>query len=135
MRFGLSSEPLQALVDPSTAVGAVVTFVGLVRDENSGKPVRSLEYEAYDDLALAEGGRILEEAGDRFPILDAVCVHRVGHLQLGDEAIRVEVVSAHRQEAFAACRWIVDEIKARVPIWKKEHYLDGASEWLNPVER
>ena len=110
--------------------GAVVVFEGVVRNLNDGREVKSLEYEAMESLAVKEGTRIIEEARDKFPIHGAVCVHRVGHLQLGDIAIRVEVQAAHRKEAFAACQYIVDEVKARVPIWKKEHYVDGDSEWI-----
>jgi adenylyltransferase/sulfurtransferase len=92
--------------------------------------VVSLEYEAFGEMALIEGNRIVEEATRRFPINDAACEHRLGHLGIGEVAIRVEVLGGHRKEAFEACSWIVDEVKARVPIWKKEHYLDGTSEWL-----
>ncbi len=135
MRFRLSCDPLSGpLIEPSTSTGAVVTFVGQVRGTNDGKSVASLEYEAFDELALSEGESILDEAMIRFPILDAVCTHRVGRLRLGEVAIRVEVATAHREEAFEACRWIVDEVKSRVPIWKKEHYLDGGGEWLNPLQ-
>lgn len=94
----------------------------------------SLEYEAYDELAVTEGNRILTEALGQFPLTRAICVHRVGKLALGEVAIRVEVWSGHREEAFEACRFIIDEVKRRVPIWKKEHYADGVSEWLCPTE-
>jgi molybdopterin synthase catalytic subunit len=133
MSFKISSSPLpQSLLAPDRSVGALVRFVGLVRELNENRRVLSLEYEAFDDLALREGDRVLSEAMKAFPIFDAACTHRVGHLALGDEAIVVEVVSAHRKEAFAACSWIVDEIKSRVPIWKKEFYVDGESVWLEP---
>lgn len=132
MRFELTSEAIVAS-DPSSSegVGAVVAFEGRVRNLNENRQVLSLEYEAYDDLALKTGSEVLSEAVKRFPISDASCIHRVGHLQLGEVAILVEVAAGHRQEAFEACRWIVDEVKARVPIWKKEHYANGDSEWLN----
>lgn len=111
--------------------GAVVTFEGRVRDHNDGRSVQQLEYEAYEPLGTAEGARILAEAVDRFSVAHAVCVHRLGLLSLGDLAVWVGVSSPHRGEAFAACRYIIDEVKNRVPIWKKEYYADGDSGWVN----
>ena len=90
-----------------------------------------MEYEAYQALAEKEGSRILAEALEQFDILSARCVHRVGALAVGEVAIRVEVLAAHRKAAFEACEFIVDEVKERVPIWKREHYSDGQSEWIN----
>jgi molybdopterin synthase catalytic subunit len=106
-----------------------------VRAQNDGRGVASLDYEAYVPLAVKEGSRILAEARERFPILDAVCVHRTGNLRLGDLAIWIAVTSEHRAAAFDACRYIIDEAKARVPIWKKEHYADGSTEWINCATR
>lgn len=111
--------------------GACATFEGWVRNHNEGQAVASLEYEAYAELAEAEGNRILAEARDKFDLLAVEAVHRVGHLQIGDMAVWVGVASAHRGPAFDACRFIIDELKARVPIWKKEHYVAGASAWIN----
>ena len=93
--------------------------------------VTRLEYEAFEALAVKEGERIVEEARQRFPILQAACVHRVGSLDIGELAVWVGVSAQHRDEAFAACRYIIDEVKHRVPIWKKEHYLNGDSGWVN----
>jgi molybdopterin synthase catalytic subunit len=90
-----------------------------------------LEYEAFQELALKEGERILAEALKRFPVKQAFCIHRLGTLGLGDMAVWVGVSSAHRGEAFDACRFIIDEVKHRVPIWKKEHYRSGDSGWVN----
>jgi len=130
--FQIVREPLEApLLPPNVAAGGVVTFEGRVRDLNDGQRVSALEYEAYDTLALREGERILTEARERFPLVGIACAHRVGLLQLGDVAIRVEAASAHRREAFEACEFVVDEVKRRVPIWKKEHYRAGPTEWLN----
>ena len=109
----------------------MASFTGIVRNHNEGRPVTRLKYEAYPELAQKEGERIVAEALGRFPILDAMCVHRVGTLEIGDAAIRVEASGAHRAEAFRACEWIVEEVKRRVPIWKREHYVDGATEWVN----
>jgi len=111
--------------------GACVTFEGRVRDLNKGRGVVALEYEAFAPLAEKEGARILAEARERFGLLGAMCVHRVGRLGLGDMAVWIGVASAHREAAFDACRYIIDELKTRVPVWKKEHYADGAeARWL-----
>jgi molybdopterin synthase catalytic subunit len=115
--------------------GACVTFEGRVRDHNEGRAVRALEYEAYGPLAGSEGKKILTEALGKFEVAHVLCVHRTGALALGDIAVWVAVSAAHRASAFEACRYIIDEVKARVPIWKKEHYSDGASEWINCATR
>lgn len=133
------SESFQLTPDPISPTpsrqhdqaGGYVVFEGRVRNLNEGREVRSLEYEAFDEMAVKTGNEILGEARALFPLLDATCRHRTGHLQIGDIAIRVEVASAHRKAAFEACDWIVDEVKRRVPIWKKEHYVDGDSGWVN----
>jgi molybdopterin synthase catalytic subunit len=111
--------------------GGYVSFEGWVRDQNEGQEVTRLEYEAFQELAVKEGDRIIAEALRRFPVKHAMCVHRVGSLELGDMAVWVGVSSAHRGEAFDACRFIIDEVKHRVPIWKKEHYRSGNSGWVN----
>ena len=137
--FHISSSPLdvpklqRALVHPQAGAGA--TFEGRVRDHNEGQPVQSLEYEAYPELAEREGNRVLAEARQKFDLLAVVAVHRVGHLQIGDLAVWVGVAAAHRGPAFDACRYIIDELKARVPIWKKEHYASGATTWINCATR
>ena len=117
------------IVDP--ACGGYAAFEGWVRDHNEGQQVRHLEYEAFELLANKEGERIIAEAVARFGVEHAACVHRVGDLQLGELAVWVGVSARHRQEAFLACRYIIDEVKHRVPIWKKEHYLNGDSGWVN----
>lgn len=113
------------------SAGGYVSFEGWVRDLNEGQEVTRLEYEAFKELAVKEGGRIVAEALRRFPIKQALCIHRVGSLDLGDMAVWVGVSAAHRGEAFDACRFIIDEVKHRVPIWKKEHYRSGDSGWVN----
>jgi molybdopterin synthase catalytic subunit len=115
--------------------GACVMFAGWVRNHNEGQPVQSLEYEAYAPLAEKEGTRILQEAGARFSGAHIVAVHRVGHLPLGGLAVWVGVSAPHRDAAFDACRYVIDEVKARVPIWKKEHYTSGATQWINCATR
>ena len=117
----------------SATVGAIVTFEGRVRDRNEGRAVNGLTYQAYAELAEAEGARIIEEARERFQIAQAVCVHRVGELALGELAVWVGVSAAHRDAAFSACRYIIDEVKSRVPIWKREHYADGSLAWVDPT--
>jgi molybdopterin synthase catalytic subunit len=114
------------------AAGACVTFEGWVRNRNDGREVQRLDYQAYAPLAQAEGERILAEAARRFGIVAARCAHRTGSLAIGDLAVWVGVSAGHRDAAFAACRYIIDEVKQRVPIWKNEHYADGESGWLHP---
>lgn len=111
--------------------GACVTFEGWVRNVNEGERVEALEYETHAPVAVAEGEKVLREAHERFDIVAAHCVHRVGLLQIGDCAVWVGVSAGHRGAAFDACRYIIDEIKQRLPIWKKEHYESGESGWIN----
>ena len=135
-RFSLSGIPVDTatlranLLDDR--VGAYVGFEGWVRDHNEGRPVTGLRYEAYATLATSEGERILDEASARYDILDVHCVHRVGDLTIGELAVWVGVTAAHRDAAFAACRFVIDEVKARVPIWKHEAYAEGDAGWLHP---
>ena len=110
--------------------GGFCVFEGWVRETNEGREVSGLDYEAYNELAISEGERIIDEAVQRFGIADARCVHRVGSLAVGDTAVWIGVVSPHRDEAFRACRYIIDQVKQRLPIWKKEHYLVGESSWV-----
>ena len=117
------------LFDP--AAGAYAGFEGWIRNENEGHRVLRLEYEAYEPLAVKEGERVIAEAKDRFSLLHARCVHRSGLLEIGECAVWVGVSSAHRDEAFLACRYIIDQVKVRLPIWKKEHYVGGDSGWVN----
>lgn len=117
------------LFDP--AAGAYCGFEGWVRNLNDGQTVLRLEYEVYTPLATSEGEKVLAEARQKWPHLHALCVHREGLLEIGDCAVWVGVSSPHRDEAFQACRYIIDQIKVRLPIWKKEHYVDGNSGWVN----
>jgi adenylyltransferase/sulfurtransferase len=117
------------LADP--ACGGYTSFEGLVRNHNEGLSVRHLEYEAFEPLAVKEGERIIAEAIERFGIEHAACIHRSGDLAIGEMAVWVGVSARHRDEAFRACRYIIDEVKHRVPIWKKEHYENGDSGWVN----
>ena len=117
------------LADP--ACGGYAAFEGWVRNHNEGLEVRRLEYEAYAPLAVREGERIAAEACERFGVTHVLCVHRVGELAIGDLAVWVGVSAPHRDEAFRACRYVIDEVKHRVPVWKKEHYVNGDSGWVN----
>ena len=118
-----------ALVDPGA--GAYCGFEGWIRNENDGHEVLRLEYEAYEPLAITEGEKILAEARERYPHIEAHCVHRTGLLEIGECAVWVGVSAPHRDEAFQACRYIIDQLKVRLPIWKKEFYSDGHSGWVN----
>jgi len=139
MSFKITTAP----IDPETlkrtlvadTTGACVTFEGLVRDQNDGQPVVALEYEAHAAIAEEEGAKIVAEALERFAVASARCEHRVGKLAIGDCAVWVGVSAAHRGAAFDACRYIIDETKSRVPIWKKEHYRAGHSGWVNCATR
>ena len=124
-------EPLRARL-LHDAAGAYASFEGWVRDHNDGRPVHGLRYEAHVALAQAEGQAILDEARARFDIDACGCVHRIGDLAIGDVAVWVGVSAAHRGAAFDTCRWIIDEVKSRVPSWKHERYADGRSDWLHP---
>ena len=116
-------------------MGALVTFVGWVRGHTDEvghrRSVSQLEYQVYEPLAVSEGNLVLQEAEQRFEIASARCVHRSGTLQIRDAAVWVGVTAAHRDGAFRACRYIIDEIKVRLPIWKRETYSDGNSGWVN----
>jgi molybdopterin synthase catalytic subunit len=135
MRFRLTSSAIDTdsarreLLD--LGAGGYVSFEGWVRNYNEGQEVIRLEYEAFQELAAKEGERIVAEALQRFPLKHALCIHRIGALDLTDMAVWVGVSSVHRGEAFDACRFIIDEVKHRVPIWKKEHYRNGDSGWVN----
>lgn len=134
-RFEVSAGPIDVagfrrrLVDPSC--GGYVQFDGWVRDHNEGQQVLRLEYEVYEPLAVKEGDRIVAEAIERFGVTNALAIHRSGLMELSDVAVVVAVSSPHRGEAFDACRYIIDQAKVRLPIWKKEHYANGQAEWVN----
>jgi molybdopterin synthase catalytic subunit len=112
--------------------GAYASFEGWVRGQTQGRGVLALVYEAYGALAEAEGEKVLAEAREKFAVLDVACVHRVGELEVGELAVWVGVSAAHRDAAFGACRYVIDELKARVPIWKRERYADGEAVWQHP---
>ncbi len=135
MKFSVCSNAIdvsaarEAVTDSSC--GALVVFEGWIRNHNDGQEVERLEYEVYRPVAEKEGARIIDEAVARFNVSNALCIHREGLLDLGECAVIVCVSAAHRGEAFDACRYIIDQTKTRLPIWKKEHYVSGISEWVN----
>lgn len=112
--------------------GAVVLFLGTVREFTGEVQTASLDYEAYEDMALESFRRITEEAQHRWSLVRSAVVHRTGALELGDIAVAVAVSSAHRGPAFEAGQWIMDTIKQQSPVWKKEIYADGTTEWVHP---
>ena len=131
----LQREPLDlaAIQAVSPRDGALCLFVGVVRNENGGRPVLRLEYEAYEEMALPLMAEIEAEVKERWPVTDVRMVHRLGPMAIGEASVAVAVASPHRAEAFLACRHGIDALKARVPIWKKEFYADG-SLWLQNQE-
>jgi molybdopterin synthase catalytic subunit len=129
----ITSKPVsvQSVIDKvrKNSQGAVVTFVGTVRDNSEGKAVLYLEYEAYTEMAEKKIKEITSEINDRWGIKDVGVVHRVGRIELGEIVVVIAVGSGHRSEAFEACKYAIDRIKEIVPIWKKEFYADG-SKWV-----
>jgi molybdopterin synthase catalytic subunit len=112
--------------------GGIATFLGLVRNHQDGREVLRLEYSAYEPMAEAEASRIVAEAESRWPVGVALS-HRLGELAIGDVAVAVVAASGHRAPAFEACRYVIEELKRRVPVWKKEYYADGTVKWVDPT--
>ena len=112
--------------------GAVVLFLGTVRESTAGRQTVALDYEAYPEMAQAKLAELVENARSRWPV-DKVCIeHRLGHLELGEVCVAVAVSCPHRQQAFEAGQFLIDELKVWVPIWKKENWADGSTEWVHP---
>ncbi|HET6604637.1 MAG TPA: molybdenum cofactor biosynthesis protein MoaE [Xanthomonadaceae bacterium] len=126
----IDADALRRLVG-GDAAGAYVAFEGRVRDHHQGRSVTGLDYQAHRTLAERELATILAELHERFAIVDAACQHRVGALGVGEVAVVCAVAAAHREAAFAACRHLIDEVKRRVPIWKREHYPDAGARWIH----
>jgi molybdopterin synthase catalytic subunit len=117
------------------AHGAILLFLGVVREVNDGRGVTGIEYSAYDAMALRELDAIATEAAQRFGSSSVIIVHRLGELALEEVSVAIAVAHAHRDEAYALSRWTIEELKRRVPIWKREHYVDGTREWVDPAGR
>jgi molybdopterin synthase catalytic subunit len=115
--------------------GAISIFLGTVRNSNEGRAVDGIDYSAYDAMAVAEMNRIVSEAIERFPGVAVALEHRTGSLKVGDVSVAIACAHAHRSPALEANRYVIEELKKRVPIWKREHYLDGTSEWVDPSGR
>ena len=134
--IGLSAEPLDPVMLVEAvrldAYGAIVTFLGTTRETSPGdpRPVEALEYEAYPAMALPTMEAIATEAHDRFGPLAIAMVHRTGRVALGEPSVAVVVAAPHRGTAFDACRFAIDALKARVPVWKREVYRDGGAAWI-----
>jgi molybdopterin synthase catalytic subunit len=132
----LSHDPLDlgALLAECSASsrGGIASFVGLVRDHHDGRGVTALSYSAYEPMAEQVGAEIVSETEGKWPVRVAIR-HRLGDLAIGDMAVAVVVAGGHREEAFAACRYAIEEIKRRVPIWKLETYADGSTAWVDPT--
>jgi molybdopterin synthase catalytic subunit len=115
--------------------GASVLFVGTVRDANDGRLVTGMDYTAYEAMAQRELDRIVGEAVGRFETSDVVVEHRLGSLRVGEVSVVVAAAHPHRARAFEAARYVIEELKRRVPVWKLEHYADGTREWVDPTSQ
>lgn len=137
MRAAVVRTPLDAAVLLAevgrVANGASIVFVGTVREVNEGRAVSGIEYTAYETMAVRELEAIVTEAVSRFGTHDIVVEHRLGRLGLGEASVMIAVAHPHRAEAYEASRFVIEELKRRVPIWKREEYLDGAREWVDPT--
>jgi molybdopterin synthase catalytic subunit len=128
-------------IDPASLInevsspqyGAISLFIGTVREVNEGRSVSAIEYSAYKSMASEELERILDEAEARFGVSALVVEHRIGLLGLGDVSVAIAAAHPHRVPALDCTRYVIEEIKKRVPIWKKEHYADGTREWVDPT--
>ena len=115
--------------------GAIALFLGTVRNSNEGRPVTGIDYSAYDAMAVAEMDRIIAEAAEKCPGISIALEHRIGTLRVGDVSVAIACGHAHRGPAMDANRYVIEELKQRVPIWKREHYVDGTSEWVDPLRK
>ncbi len=116
----------------SPQAGAVVLFLGTVREITAGRRTVALDYECYPDMARKKLAELEAEARSRWPVIECAIVHRLGHLELAEASVAVAVSTPHRHDAFAAGKWLIDTLKEVVPIWKKENWDDGTTEWVHP---
>jgi molybdopterin synthase catalytic subunit len=112
--------------------GAVVLFLGTTRRETDGRTTASLDYEAYPEMARVKLSELEAEARRRWSLIGCSIVHRLGHLEIGEASVAIAISSAHRDAAFAAGQWLIDTLKQVVPIWKRENWADGESQWVHP---
>lgn len=118
----------------SPAHGASILFVGTVREVNDGRPVQGMDYTAYVAMAEKEMLAIATEAAENYPDSSVAIVHRIGALAIGEVSVAVAVGHPHRDAAYGASRYVIEQLKSRVPIWKREHYVDGTREWIDPTQ-
>ena len=116
----------------SPAAGAVVLFLGTTREMTAGRQTESLEYECYPEMARKKLAELEAQARRRWPIVQCAIVHRLGHLELSEASVAVAVSTPHREDAFAAAKWLIDTMKQDVPIWKRENWADGTTQWVHP---
>ena len=124
----------QAVIESvcSPDAGAVVLFLGTTRQFTDGRQTESLDYESYGEMAIRKLQQLEQEARERWSLIHITLVHRLGHLAPGEASVAIAVSSPHRQDAFTAGQWLIDTLKEVVPIWKKENWADGTSEWIHP---
>ena len=129
-------DPARLLAEAGApGVGALTCFVGTVRDINAGRQVAGIDYAAYDAMATREMDAIAREAAERFGVGTVLVEHRTGTLGVGEASVVIVVAHAHRSPALDAQRYVIEELKRRVPVWKREHYVDGTREWVDPTGR
>jgi molybdopterin synthase catalytic subunit len=135
MRSRVTTDPIDpaaVLADVGDAAdGAVLLFLGTVRNHNDGRPVTGVRYDAYVEMAERVLSAIAREAAERLGTDRIAVVHRIGELAVGEASVAIAVSSPHRAEAFDACRYVIEEIKQRLPVWKEERYIEGGSRWLD----
>ncbi len=125
-----SSEVLESVQSPEA--GAVVLFLGTTREFTAGRQTESLDYESYGEMALGKLEELEQQARQRWSLTEVTIVHRLGHLGIGEASVAIAVSAPHRKDAFTAGQWLIDTLKEIVPIWKKENWADGTSEWVHP---
>ena len=125
-----SSEVLASVQSPEA--GAVVLFLGTTREFTAGRQTESLDYESYGEMAVRKLEELEQQARQRWSLTEVTIVHRLGHLGIGEASVAIAVSAPHRKDAFTAGQWLIDTLKEIVPIWKKENWADGSSEWVHP---
>jgi molybdopterin synthase catalytic subunit len=135
MRTAIVNRPIDACAILNEVAhhrnGATVLFVGTVREENDGEAVSGLDYTAYAGMAERELASIASEAAERCDTSDIVVEHRIGSLELGEASVAIAIASPHRGKAYEASRYVIEELKKRLPVWKREHYVDGHAKWVH----
>lgn len=132
-RYPIDSAALVARAQ-SPSAGAVLLFLGVTRQMTGGRETIELHYDAYNEMAVRELAALESEARERWDLLDCLIVHRLGCVPLGEASVAIVTASAHRKAGFEAGEWLIDTLKERVPIWKQEHWADGTTDWVHPVE-